>query len=120
MPVRRLGLSVLLALLALGAGATAMAQSSRTVLGQVLDADGKAVNDAIVHLQDRKTKKGTTVVTGEEGRFQFNQVDSKADYNLYAVKGKLRSRTRGISSLSSRTRYVINLRLRPPVEEEQR
>ncbi len=108
----------LITLLAFAAAMPAAAQGSRRVEGQVLDADGKAVNGAIVVLVNRETKKETSVVTKEEGRYRFGGLDATVDYRVYAKKDGLRSRARGISSFASRDRFVIDLRLKPKKESD--
>lgn len=96
-------------LLALGI----QAQEKRVVRGQVLDRDSKAVATAIVHLKNTTTKKQFSVATDKEGRYQFNDVDMKADYELYAEWQGQKSRTRKVSQFDTRAIVRVNLRLEP-------
>ena len=109
----------LIILLAFAAAVPVAAQGSRMVVGQVLDADGNAVNGAIVVLVNRETKKETSVVTKEEGRYRFGGLDATVDYRVYAKKDGLKSRARGISSFASRNRFVIDLSLKPAKESDK-
>ncbi len=89
---------------------------TRTIRGQVLDPDEKPVFMAVVHLKDKKTGEVLSVVTDKEGRYSFGELPLRADYELYAEFEELRSRTHRLSSLDTRTRIVINLRLQQPEE----
>ncbi len=101
-----------------GAGPAAAQGGSRLVEGQVLGPDGKAVEGAMVVLINRKTKKQTSVVTGEEGRYRFGGLDPKVSYRVHAMKDGLKSRQRSISSFSKKNRFVIHLRLKAKEDEE--
>jgi len=105
--------------LALWAG-TAWAQESttRTVRGQVLDENEKPVERAVVHLTNLGTKKRLSVATDKEGRYQFNDVSRKDDFELMAEFGERKSRTRKLSQFDSRPLVFIHLKLEPAKEPE--
>lgn len=113
---------ILSALLVAATCVLAQGAEKRTIRGQVLDEkqDEKqeVVVGAVVHLIDLTSKKQLSVVTDKEGRYQFNQLDRKADYQIYAESGKKRSRTRTISQLDPRTLIVVNLELEPTSGKE--
>lgn len=113
-------LLLLLPTLALPAAGRAASQDTRIVRGQVLDENGKAVKGAIVRMKEKKSGKETSVISGEEGRYQFNHVDMKTDYRIYALHEKKKSREKGVSSFDNRPLIRINLKLRPPKEEEKK
>ena len=98
--------------------ALAQGAEKRTIRGQVLDEKQVVVMSAVVYLINRTSKKQLSVVTDKEGRYQFNQLDRKADYQIYAESGKKRSRTRTISQLDPRTLIVVNLELEPTSSQE--
>ncbi|MGH9805296.1 MAG: carboxypeptidase-like regulatory domain-containing protein [Candidatus Acidiferrales bacterium] len=104
-------LPVLAALLALSAGAQ---QESRLVRGQVLDENGKTVENAIVHLKNLNTKETLSVVTDKDGRYRFNEVDKKVDHEIHAEWRAQKSRTRKVSQFDTRDIVTINLPLEPP------
>ena len=97
--------------------ANAAAQGSRLVEGQVLGPDGKVVPGAIVVLVNRDTKKETSMVTNEEGRYRFGGLSSRVSYRVYAYKEGMKSRKHGVSSfVKKKNRFVINIRLKPKEE----
>ncbi len=112
-------LLLLLPILALAATEPAAAQNTRIVRGQVLDENSKAFVGAIVRLKEKKSGKEISVTTGEEGRYQFNHVNMKTDYRIYALHEKKKSREKGVSSFDSRPLIRINLKLQPPEEEKK-
>lgn len=103
---------VVLALLLAGLAAGAQ-QDKRLVRGQVLDANGKEVENAIVHLKNVSTSEVLSVVTDKEGRYRFNDVDKKMDFQIYAEWRDQKSRTRKISQFDTRDIVTINLSLEP-------
>lgn len=115
-------LLLLLPVLALAAAGQAAAQTKETriVRGQVLGENGKAVEGAIVRMKEKKSGKETSVITGEEGRYQFNHVDMKTDYRIYALHEKKKSREKSVSSFYNRPIVRINLKLQPPEEDAKK
>lgn len=101
-------------LLVVACAGMALAQkssSTRTIRGQVLGPDEKPVFLAVVHLKNEKTGEVLSVVTDKEGRYAFADLPLGDDYELYAEFEELRSRTRRLSSLDTRTRIFMNFRL---------
>ena len=115
-PVRLLAvLAVLLAAL------TGVAQQEkRLVRGQVLDEEGKAVENAIVHLKNLNNRAVLSVVTDKDGRYRFNDVDKKIDYEIFAEWREQKSRTRRISQFDTRDIVTINLPLEPAGESDEK
>ncbi len=112
-----------LAMLMAALAVTSSAQqqpSQRVVRGQVLDQDRKAVASAVVHLKNLTDKKQLSVTTDDEGRYQFNSVDMKADYEIYAELKGQKSRTRRLSQFDTRTIVRIDLNLEPADEEKEK
>lgn len=108
-------LAVLLAAL------TAIAQQEkRMVRGQVLDTEGKAVENAIVHLKNLSTRAVLSVVTDKDGRYRFNGVDKNIDYEILAEWRKQKSRPRRISQFDTRDIVTINLPLEPAEEPDEK
>jgi hypothetical protein len=114
-------LSVALATVACVAlGAVAQESTTRTVRGTVLDENEKPVERAIVHLTNLGTKKRLSVATDKEGRYTFNQVSRKDDFEVMAEAGERRSRSRKLSQFDSRALVFIHLKLEPAREKESR
>lgn len=110
---RRLALAAMLAGLALSAAAREPEVTKRVVRGQVLDAEGKAVATAIVHLKNLSTQSALSVVTDKEGRYRFNELDKKTDYEVFAEWQEQKSRPRKISQFDTRNLITLNLTLEP-------
>lgn len=110
---------LLAAVLLVTAIAAGMPGGSRTVLGQVLDENGKAVEGAIVRFRNKQTKKEISVVTNDKGRYQLGGLDLKTDYRIYALKDGRKSRELGVSSFDTRTRVVLDLHFQPPKKKNK-
>lgn len=119
--VRRQGIVLggVLAGLLLAAPGQAQLDSKRIVRGQVLDQNDKAVATAVVHLKNISTKEQLSVATDKEGRYQFNDVDMKSDYEIYAERGEQKSRLRKISLFDTRPIVRINLQLEPEKDKDK-
>jgi len=119
--MRRQGIALggLLASLLLAATAQAQAESKRVVRGQVLDPDEKVVATAIVHLKNTSTKELFSVATDKEGRYQFNDVSMKFDYEIYAERAEQKSRLRKISQFDTRPIVRIDLQLEPEKNQNE-
>lgn len=109
-----------LAVAALLLTTTAAAQGSkRIVRGQVLDDKGEAVATAVVHLKNKRSGETISVATNQEGRYQFNDVEMKEDFELHAESKGQKSRSRTISQFDTRPIAVYNLQLEPPDDTAQ-
>lgn len=100
---------------------TALGQASptRTVRGQVLDENEKPVERAVVHLTNLGTKKRLSVATDKDGRYQFNDVSRKDDFELVAEHGERASRPRKLSRFDSRPLVFVHLKLERAKEAEE-
>ncbi len=92
--------------------AAAQNTGMRTVEGAVLNARSDPVADAIVFLENRKTKTIRSYTTPKNGRFYFAQVSMNDDYNLWAQKNKEKSAARIVSPWDTRTDFIVDLRLK--------
>jgi Carboxypeptidase regulatory-like domain len=119
--MRRLGLSLLAALLLLG-GSFAFAQGkkkgeeqNRSVQGVVTSGNDQVVPGAVVYLKNTKTLEIRTFITKEDGSYNFQRLSPDIDYEL---KAELQSQgesssTKTLSSFDSRKQATINLKLNP-------
>lgn len=108
------------ALLLLPVAAHPQGTAKRTILGQVLDENDKVVATAVVHLINVTAKEQWSTITDKEGRYEFNGVDPKADFQLFAERGEQKSRVHSISQFDTRTRIVVNLKLQPAKKPEEK
>ncbi len=86
---------------------------SRTVTGQVLDADENGIAGAKVELTDVQTGKKLAMFSEENGRYKFSDLESNHDYTIQATHQGLSSEVRKISSFDNRNNFVIYLKIHP-------
>ncbi len=112
--------TLLAALLLCALGAAAQPAAKRTVRGQVLDEKDKAVAGALVHLTNLSSKVRMSVVTDKEGRYQFNEVSRKFDFEATAEFEGRKARPRRLSQFDPRDIAVFNFKLEPPGENAEK
>jgi Carboxypeptidase regulatory-like domain len=88
--------------------------TSKTVVGQVFDAQDNAIPGAAVELTDLTTGKTTAIYTGPEGRFTFTDLKLTEDYQLKAHFKGQSSEVRKVSSWDTRFDLVLNLHIPAP------
>ena len=110
----------ILALLLISLIASAQPAAKRTVRGQVLDENDKAVAGALVHLTNLSSKERFSVVTDKEGRYQFNDVSRKSDFEVTAEQAGKKARPRRLSQFDPRDIAVFNFKLEPPSENAEK
>lgn len=88
----------------------------RTVSGQVLDQAENGIAGATVTLTDVNTEKKIAAFTREGGHYQFSDLQPTHDYEVQATYKGSSSDVRKVSSIDSRHRIVLNLRI-PPAKE---
>lgn len=99
----------LLPLLALGAGAQS---NTKTVQGKILSSKDTYISGAVVYLQDSKTNSIRSFISTADGSYHFGQIAADTDYQIWARYKNEKSDTRSISSYDSRTKVVIDLRIK--------
>ncbi len=119
-PIARLGCTLLAAVLLSALAVAAQPVAKRTVRGQVLDEKDKAVAGALVSLTNLSSKERTTVVTDKEGRYQFNEVSRKFDFELTAEFEGRKARPRRLSQFDPRDITVFNFKLEPRGENAEK
>lgn len=108
-PRRRLPAAA--ALLVLFAAGAALGQANRTVEGTVLDAANHPVAQAVVYLKNAQTQSVETYITGRRGRFYFHAVAPNANFQVYAVYHRHRSKTRSVSAYNTSPVVRVDLTL---------
>jgi hypothetical protein len=83
----------------------------RTVQGVVSNAQGEAVNGAVVQLQNTKTLQIRSFITRDSGTYYFHGLGTDVDYELRADFNGASSKTRTLSSFDTRKQPVVNLKL---------
>jgi hypothetical protein len=108
---------VVCALLLFG-GATQAAKKDenaniRTVQGVVSNAQGEAVNGAVVQLKNTKTLQIRSFITRDNGNYYFHGLSTDVDYELRADSDGTSSSAKTLSSFDTRKQAVVNLKLEP-------
>ena len=83
----------------------------RTVQGVVSNAQGDAVNGAVVQLKNTKTLQIRSFITRDNGTYYFHGLGKDVDYELRADYQGAASGTKTLSSFDSRKLAIINLKL---------
>jgi hypothetical protein len=85
----------------------------RTVQGTVTDAQGDAVNGAVVQLENTKTLSIRSFITKDNGTYYFHGLNKDVDYELRADFQGASSKAKTVSTFDSRKVAVMNLKLEP-------
>ena len=87
---------------------------SKTVVGQVFDAQDNAIAGAAVEMKNLTTGRTSATYAGPSGHFTFADLKLTQDYQFQAhYKGHV-SEVRKVSSWDERTHLVVNLHIPPP------
>ncbi len=87
------------------------AASERVVTGTVRDADGTAINGAVVQLKDVRSTQVRSFITQTNGSYHFSGLKLDNDYELQARYNGKTSGWKTLSVFDSRKEPVINLKL---------
>jgi hypothetical protein len=93
--------------------AQGLGQGTRTVEGRVYDPAGKPRPNAIVYLRDEKSREIKTYITTADGNYRFTLLSMNVNYQLWSKYQNMQSKTRSISSFSSKPTFVFDLKLEP-------
>ena len=114
--IRRLFAAAMCALLLLAAGAAWAEKKDenaniRSVQGVVNNAQGEAVNGAVVQLKNTKTLQIRSFITRDNGAYYFHGLSTDVDYEIRADFDGASSAARTLSSFDTRKQPVVNLKL---------
>jgi hypothetical protein len=112
--MRRLVAAAACALLLLAGAARADKKEDatiRSVQGVVNDAQGEAVNGAVVQLKNTKTLQIRSFITRDNGTYYFHGLSKDVDYELRADFDGASSPARTLSSFDTRKEPIMNLKL---------
>ena len=114
----RLFAAAMCALLLLAAGAAWAEKKDenaniRSVQGVVNNAQGEAVNGAVVQLKNTKTLQIRSFITIDNGAYYFHGLSTDVDYELRADFNGDSSKSRTLSAFDSRKQPIVNLKLEP-------
>ena len=84
---------------------------TKSIVGQVTDSSGNIVPNAKVFIQSIQNKTITVLITDQEGLYSIFGLDPKHDFQVFAEKGKLSSKSTTVSSFLNRSNNLVNLKL---------
>ncbi|MFC6646283.1 carboxypeptidase-like regulatory domain-containing protein [Granulicella cerasi] len=82
----------------------------RTIVGQVIGADGKPVLDAQVYLKNLRDNSVRILAVDDEGKYNFSPLPLTLDFELWAQEGNKRTIIKPVSSFSPTEFLSISLR----------
>lgn len=89
------------------------APATKSLSGQVVDAQKTGVAQAVVHLKNKKTNEVRTRIAGPEGRFVIRGLDRDTDYEVHAEFQGSASDKKNLSSFDDRDELQVTLELKP-------
>ena len=84
---------------------------TKSIFGQVTDSKGTIIPNVKVFIKDVQNKTITVLITDQEGLYSIFGLDPKHDFQVYAEKGTLSSKSTTVSSFLNRSNNLINLKL---------
>ena len=95
------------------------AASERVVTGTVRDADGTAINGAVVQLKDVRSTQVRSFITQTNGAYHFSGLKVDNDYQLEAKYNGMTSGWRTLSVFDTRKEPVVNLKMDKSIKAEK-
>jgi hypothetical protein len=90
----------------------ALAQTAqRVVQGKVELASGGMAKGAIVYIKNGKTLEVRTYISTDDGSYRFGQLNSDADYTVWAEYQGKKSKERTVSSFDTKKVFNIPLKI---------
>jgi hypothetical protein len=87
-------------------------QATKSLSGQVVDAQKAGVAQAVVHLKNKKTAEVRTRIAGGDGRFVIRGLDRDTDYEVHAEFQGSSSDNKAVSSFDDRDEVQVTLELK--------
>ncbi len=92
--------------------------TSRTVQGTVVDANGKPVAQAAVQLKDSRTLQILSFITKDDGSYHFAGLKTDTEYQVKAEHGEMFADWKRISVFDPRKVVELNLKLDKEKKQE--
>jgi hypothetical protein len=89
----------------------------RSLEGKVLSKSGSPVPNAIVLLKDTKTLQVRSFIAQQDGKYHFYGLSPDINYQVRAEADDLTSPTKNISVFDSRSKIVVNLKLKKKLKK---
>ena len=92
----------------------------RNVQGVVTLPDGTPAEGAVVQLKNLKTLQVRSFITQDKGSYQFQNLPTSIDFELRADFKEFASSARSLSVFDKRLDAIVNLKLEPKKDGEQK
>jgi len=92
-------------------GRTPKRETTRLLLGKVMDANDNPLPNAVVYLTNTRDRSVKTYIVGSEGTYRFPALQQTVDYEVYAQYEKHKSHTKSVSQFDDRTQVYIDLKI---------
>jgi hypothetical protein len=86
-------------------------ETTRLLLGKVMDAGDNPLPNAVVYLTNTRDHSVKTYIVGPEGKYRFPALQPTVDYEVYAQFDKHKSHTKTVSQFDDRTQVYIDLKI---------
>jgi len=88
-------------------------RAPKTLTGQVVDKEGKGLAQAVVYLENQRTKEIRTHISDDEGNYRFNGLNPENDFSVHAEHHGASSSTRTVSSFDEKKDVYLVLEIDP-------
>ena len=85
--------------------------TTRLLLGKVLDGNDGPLPNAVVYLTNTRDHSVKTYIVGPDGTYRFPALQPTLDYEVYAQFEKRKSRTKSVSQFDDRSQVYIDLKI---------
>ena len=83
----------------------------KSLVGEVVSAQGAKLAQAVVHLKDKKTLEVKTRIADAEGKYVFKGLDRDADYEVHAEYQGASSPNKNVSHFDDRDEIYLVLEI---------
>lgn len=92
-------------------GRGAKRETTRLLLGKVIDSSDSPLPNAVVYLTNTRDHSVKTYIVGPDGTYRFPALQPTVDYEVYAQFDKRKSHTKSVSQFDDRTQVYIDLKI---------
>jgi len=85
--------------------------TTRLLVGKVLDSADNPLPNAVVYLTSTRDRSVKTYIVGADGTYRFPALEPAIDYEVYAQFNKHKSHTKTVSQFDNRTQVYIDLKI---------
>jgi hypothetical protein len=87
------------------------ADTTRLLIGKVMDHSDGPLPNAVVYLTNTRTRAVKTYIVGPDGSYRFPALQPNTDYEVYAQHNGHKSDNKTVSQFDDRQQLSINLKI---------